>query len=71
MYDLQNAPLTEQEQTAIVSLSHAVAERPMPAKLVWLCATARMLFFVWNTCNSDGNVTTFYVNIIWEFIYRP
>ncbi|XP_028759979.1 conserved oligomeric Golgi complex subunit 3 [Neltuma alba] len=30
----QNAPLTEQQQTAIVSLSHAVAERAMPAKLV-------------------------------------
>ncbi|KAI9123351.1 hypothetical protein K1719_006240 [Acacia pycnantha] len=29
----QNAPLTEQQQTAIVSLSHAVAERAMPAKL--------------------------------------
>ncbi|MQM18325.1 hypothetical protein Taro_051316, partial [Colocasia esculenta] len=29
----QNAPLTEQQQTAIMSLSHAVAERPFPAKL--------------------------------------
>ncbi|KAK4266045.1 hypothetical protein QN277_027019 [Acacia crassicarpa] len=29
----QNAPLTEQQQTAILSLSHAVAERAMPAKL--------------------------------------
>ncbi|EOA34883.1 hypothetical protein CARUB_v10022466mg [Capsella rubella] len=30
----QSAPLTEQQQAAIVSLSHAVAERPFPANLV-------------------------------------
>ena len=30
----QNAPLTEQQQAAIVALSHAVAERPFPANLV-------------------------------------
>ncbi|KAJ8441010.1 hypothetical protein Cgig2_021374 [Carnegiea gigantea] len=29
----QNAPLTEQQQAAIVALSHAVAERPFPANL--------------------------------------
>lgn len=29
----QNAPLTEQQQSAVVSLSHAVAERPFPANL--------------------------------------
>ncbi|XP_058108696.1 conserved oligomeric Golgi complex subunit 3 [Magnolia sinica] len=29
----QNAPLTEQQQAAIASLSHAVAERPYPANL--------------------------------------
>ncbi|XP_059634500.1 conserved oligomeric Golgi complex subunit 3 [Cornus florida] len=29
----QNAPLTEQQQTAIVALSHAVAERPFPVNL--------------------------------------
>ncbi|KAL6010558.1 Golgi transport complex subunit 3 [Asimina triloba] len=29
----QNAPLTEQQQAAIASLSHAVAERPFPEKL--------------------------------------
>lgn len=29
----QNAPMTEQQQAAIVALSHAVAERPFPAKL--------------------------------------
>ncbi|KZV25526.1 conserved oligomeric Golgi complex subunit 3 [Dorcoceras hygrometricum] len=29
----QNAPLTEQQQAAIVALSHAVAERPLPANL--------------------------------------
>ncbi|KAL5182758.1 Conserved oligomeric Golgi complex subunit 3 [Glycine soja] len=29
----QNAPLTEQQQFAIVSLSHAVSERPLPLKL--------------------------------------
>ncbi|XP_031104634.1 conserved oligomeric Golgi complex subunit 3 isoform X1 [Ipomoea triloba] len=29
----QNAPLTEQQQAAIQSLSHAVAERPFPANL--------------------------------------
>ncbi|CAJ1940598.1 unnamed protein product [Sphenostylis stenocarpa] len=29
----QNAPLTEKQQTAIVSLSHAVSERPLPLKL--------------------------------------
>ncbi|KAL5149294.1 Conserved oligomeric Golgi complex subunit 3 [Glycine soja] len=29
----QNAPLTEQQQSAIVSLSHAVSERPLPRKL--------------------------------------
>lgn len=34
---LQNAPLTEQQQTAIVSLSHAVSERPLPLKLVSFC----------------------------------
>ncbi|WOH11318.1 hypothetical protein DCAR_0830799 [Daucus carota subsp. sativus] len=28
----QNAPMTEQQQAAIVALSHAVAERPFPAK---------------------------------------
>jgi hypothetical protein len=32
----QSAPLTEQQQAAIVSLSHAVAERPFPANLVSL-----------------------------------
>lgn len=31
---VQNAPMTEQQQAAIVALSHAVAERPFPAKLV-------------------------------------
>ncbi|XP_010500461.1 PREDICTED: conserved oligomeric Golgi complex subunit 3-like isoform X2 [Camelina sativa] len=30
----QSAPLTEQQQAAIVSLSHAVADRPFPANLV-------------------------------------
>ncbi|KAI4335148.1 hypothetical protein L6164_013821 [Bauhinia variegata] len=30
----QNAPLSEQQQTSIISLSYAVAERPMPVKLV-------------------------------------
>ncbi|XP_010537514.1 PREDICTED: conserved oligomeric Golgi complex subunit 3 isoform X2 [Tarenaya hassleriana] len=30
----QNAPLTEHQQAAIASLSHAVAERPLPANLV-------------------------------------
>ncbi|XP_073158276.1 conserved oligomeric Golgi complex subunit 3 [Henckelia pumila] len=30
----QNAPLTEQQQAAIVALSHAVAERPFPPNLV-------------------------------------
>ncbi|KAI5415358.1 conserved oligomeric Golgi complex subunit 3 [Lathyrus oleraceus] len=30
----QNAPLTEHQQNAIVSLSHAVSERPLPLKLV-------------------------------------
>ncbi|KAG2254098.1 hypothetical protein Bca52824_084234 [Brassica carinata] len=30
----QSAPLTEEQQAAIVSLSHAVAERPFPANLV-------------------------------------
>lgn len=34
---LQNAPLTEQQQFAIVSLSHAVSERPLPLKLVRFC----------------------------------
>lgn len=29
----QNAPLTEQQQAAIATLSHAVAERPFPANL--------------------------------------
>ncbi|KAG8373876.1 hypothetical protein BUALT_Bualt11G0070900 [Buddleja alternifolia] len=29
----QNAPLTEQQQAAIVALSHAVAERPFPSNL--------------------------------------
>jgi hypothetical protein len=29
----QNAPLTEQQQAAIVALSHAVAERPFPPNL--------------------------------------
>ncbi|KAJ7955372.1 Conserved oligomeric Golgi complex subunit 3 like [Quillaja saponaria] len=29
----QNAPLTEQQQAAIVSLSHAISERPMPVNL--------------------------------------
>ncbi|GLT74223.1 hypothetical protein SLA2020_460310 [Shorea laevis] len=29
----QNAPLTEQQQAAVVALSHAVAERPFPVKL--------------------------------------
>lgn len=31
---VQNAPMTEQQQAAIVALSHAVAERPFPAKPV-------------------------------------
>jgi hypothetical protein len=31
---LQNAPLTEHQQNAIISLSHAVSERPLPLKLV-------------------------------------
>ncbi|XP_074280825.1 conserved oligomeric Golgi complex subunit 3 isoform X2 [Silene latifolia] len=30
----QNAPLTEQQQAAIIALSHAVAERPFPSNLV-------------------------------------
>ncbi|GAU16792.1 hypothetical protein TSUD_200350 [Trifolium subterraneum] len=30
----QNAPLTEHQQNAIISLSHAVSERPLPLKLV-------------------------------------
>ncbi|KAK9697401.1 hypothetical protein RND81_08G036100 [Saponaria officinalis] len=30
----QNAPLTEQQQAAIIALSHAVAERPYPPNLV-------------------------------------
>ncbi|KAI3807907.1 hypothetical protein L1987_23844 [Smallanthus sonchifolius] len=29
----QNAPLTEQQQAAIIALSHAVVERPFPSKL--------------------------------------
>ncbi|KAL2481942.1 sec34-like family protein [Abeliophyllum distichum] len=29
----QNAPLTEQQQAAIIALSHAVAERPFPPNL--------------------------------------
>ncbi|XP_078429535.1 sec34-like family protein [Wolffia australiana] len=29
----QNAPLTQQQQTSIISLAHAVAERPFPEKL--------------------------------------
>lgn len=29
----QNAPLTEQQQAAIISLSHVVAERPLPVNL--------------------------------------
>ncbi|KAI4344665.1 hypothetical protein L6164_011864 [Bauhinia variegata] len=29
----QNAPLSEQQQAAIISLSHVVSERPMPVKL--------------------------------------
>ncbi|XP_076899343.1 conserved oligomeric Golgi complex subunit 3-like isoform X2 [Bidens hawaiensis] len=29
----QNAPLTEQQQAAILALSHAVVERPLPSKL--------------------------------------
>ena len=33
-FRLQSAPLTEEQQAAIVSLSHAVAERPFPANLV-------------------------------------
>jgi hypothetical protein len=39
-YLLQNAPLTEHQQNAIISLSHAVSERPLPLKLVsyfYLC----------------------------------
>uniref|UniRef100_A0A1D1Y860 Conserved oligomeric Golgi complex subunit 3 n=1 Tax=Anthurium amnicola TaxID=1678845 RepID=A0A1D1Y860_9ARAE len=35
----QNAPLTEQQQAAIMSLSHAVAERPFPPKLLQEQAT--------------------------------
>lgn len=31
---VQNAPLSEQQQAAILALSHAVAERPYPANLV-------------------------------------
>lgn len=31
---MQSAPLTEQQQAAIITLSHAVAERPFPANLV-------------------------------------
>jgi hypothetical protein len=31
---LQNAPLTEQQKSAIAALSQAVAERPFPANLV-------------------------------------
>lgn len=34
IFAVQNAPMTEQQQAAIVALSHAVAERPFPAKLV-------------------------------------
>jgi hypothetical protein len=30
---VQNAPLTEHQQAAIVALSHAVAERPFPPNL--------------------------------------
>ncbi|KAH9619484.1 hypothetical protein KSS87_019429 [Heliosperma pusillum] len=30
----QNAPLTEQQQAAIIALSHAVADRPFPSNLV-------------------------------------
>ena len=45
----QNAPLTEQQQAAIATLCHAVAERPLPADLVsalyfQFVSTSRSLF---------------------------
>ena len=40
---LQNAPLNEQQQAAIVALSHAVSERPFPPNLV---GTIYYCFFI-------------------------
>ncbi|MED6188717.1 Golgi transport complex subunit 3 [Stylosanthes scabra] len=43
----QNAPLTEHQQAAIVSLSHAISERPLPLKLTVMVNTNQ--FYKWFT----------------------
>lgn len=42
-FPLQNAPLTEQQKSAIAALSQAVAERPFPANLVRITNYLRCL----------------------------
>ncbi|KOM33315.1 hypothetical protein LR48_Vigan01g287100 [Vigna angularis] len=62
----QNAPLTEQQQTAIVSLSHAVSERPLPLKLAQENASVQHNAFSVKTKDSSfddsGAIETVMVN---------
>jgi len=51
----QNAPLTEQQQAAIVALSHAVAERPFPANLV-IVPSLIMVWLAILLCELDSQV---------------
>lgn len=77
---IQNAPLTEQQQAAIATLSHAVAERPFPAKLVsfilllltQIFKSGNIMTFNLIKCSfffSQGN--NFHVKITVSFCYSP
>lgn len=65
---VQNAPLTEQQQAAIATLCHTVAERPFPVDLVrflicsWIILTC--FFFVFSNSSTRTQVVltvSFYV----------
>lgn len=72
---VQNAPMTEQQQAAIVALSHAVAERPFPAKLV-STAHANDTIYVelciyWNLItNGSYSLRIIYLGIM-GCLYQP
>ncbi|XP_072071429.1 conserved oligomeric Golgi complex subunit 3 isoform X1 [Arachis hypogaea] len=62
----QNAPLTEHQQAAIISLSHAVSERPLPLKLAQENASVQDTALTVKTKDSsfddNGAVQTVMVN---------
>lgn len=51
---VQNAPLTDQQQAAIATLCHAVAERPFPVDLVRFLISSSIFFNSFSN-SSSGN----------------